>query len=58
MEQSSAIQWICGQLRERLLSDGVVPGDIANPYDVPWFFKFREEILKAITDPEIRNLAW
>jgi hypothetical protein len=57
-EQSSAIQWICGHLRARLPSDGVVPGDIANPYNLPWFFRFREEILKAITDPEIRKLAW
>jgi hypothetical protein len=58
MEQSSAIPWICGQLRERLLSDGVVSGDIANPSNIPWFFRFREEILRAITDPEIRNLTW
>jgi hypothetical protein len=58
MEQSSAIQRICGQLRVRLLSDGVVPGDMANPYNIPWFFRFREEILGTITDPEIRNLAW
>jgi hypothetical protein len=58
MEQLSAIQWICGQLRARLRSDGVVPGDMANPYNVPWFFRFREEILRAIIDPEIRNLAW
>ena len=36
----------CGQLRARLLGDGVVPGDIPNPYDIPWFFMFREEILK------------
>jgi hypothetical protein len=57
-EQSSAIQEICGQLRARLLRDGVVPGDIANPYNVPWFFRFREEILKTITDPEIRSLTW
>ncbi len=42
----------------RLLSDGVVPGDMVNPYNVPWFFKFREEILRAITDPEIRNLTF
>jgi hypothetical protein len=58
LEQSSAIQWICGQLRARLLRDGVVPGDMANPYNVPWFFRFREEILRAITDPEVRNLVW
>jgi hypothetical protein len=58
MEQSTAIQWICGHLRERLLRDRVVPVDIANPYNIPWFFMFREEILKAITDPEIRNLTY
>lgn len=57
-EQSSVIQWICGELRAQLLSDGVVPRDIANPYNSPWFFRFREEILRAITDPEIRNLTW
>lgn len=58
MEQSSVIQSICGRLRERLLRDGVVPVDIANPYNIPWFFMFRDEILRAITDPEIRNLTF
>lgn len=58
MEQLSAIRWICDQLTARLERDGVMPGDLANPYDVPWFFRFREEILAAITDPEIRNLTW
>jgi hypothetical protein len=57
-EQSSTIQAICDQLKARLLSDGVVPGDIENPYNVPWFFRFREEILGAIVDPEIRNHTW
>ena len=58
LEQSAAIQWICGQLSARLLRDNIVPGDMANPDNLPWFFRFREEILRAITDPEIRNLAW
>jgi hypothetical protein len=58
MEQSSTIQRVCGQLRERLLRGSVVPADIANPYNIPWFFMFREEVLKTITDPEIRNLTY
>lgn len=58
LEQSSAIQWICGQLSARLLSDGVVPSKMENPQGVPWFFRFREEILRTITDPEIRSLTW
>jgi hypothetical protein len=57
-EQSSIIQGICGQLRTRLLSDSVVPGNLANPHNVPWFFRFREEILRTISDPEIRGLTW
>lgn len=55
MEQSSAIQWICGQLKARVLD---VTGEVSNPYNAPWFFRFREEIVRAITDPEIRSLTW
>jgi hypothetical protein len=58
MEQSSAIQSICVQLRARLLRDGVLPADIENPSNIPWFFRFRQEILGAITEPEIRSLTW
>jgi hypothetical protein len=57
-EQSSAIHSICGELRVRLLSDRVVPRDIENPYNVPGFLRFREEVLRAIMAPEIRNLTW
>lgn len=57
-EQASVIQSICSQLKARLQSDGVVPRDIANPHGVPWFFRFREEILGTITDSEIRKLTW
>ncbi len=42
MEQLSAIQWICGQLRARLLRDGIVPGDMANSQLASGFFRFRE----------------
>jgi hypothetical protein len=56
--QSAAIQSICDALRARLVSDGVVPGDLANPHNVPWFFRFREEVLGTVTDPEIRKLTW
>jgi hypothetical protein len=58
MEPSSVIQRSCSELRARLLSNGEVPGEIAKPYDLPWFFRFRGEILGAITDPEIRKLTW
>jgi len=56
-EQSSAIQCICDQLRERVLSEDVVPSDIPNPYGIPWFFMFRDELRKAIADPGIRSLT-
>jgi hypothetical protein len=57
-EQSAALQSICEQLRARLLSDGVVPGDMKNPDNVPWFFGFREQVLRTVTDPQIRKLTW
>ncbi len=57
-EQSAAIQSICAELRARLLSDGVVPDNLANPDKVPWFFRFREEVLRTIADREIRKLTW
>ena len=57
-EQSSAIQWICDQLKASLLTDGAVPRDVANPHGMPWFFRFGQEILATITDPEIRKLTW
>lgn len=57
-EQSSAIQWICDRLRDRLSIESVVPGNTENPHNSPWFFRFREKILETIVDPQIRKLTW
>jgi hypothetical protein len=56
--QAESIQRICGALRERVLRAGIVPRDLTNPYNMPWFFRFRDEVLKGITDPGIRNLTY
>lgn len=56
--QSAAVLAICDQLRERLVRDAVVPGPIENPYGIPWFFQFREAVVRTIGDPEIRRLTY
>lgn len=56
--QAASIQRICGALRERVLRAGLVPRDITNPHNMPWFFRFRDEILNSVKDPAIRNLTY
>jgi hypothetical protein len=57
-DQAKSIQRVCDELRERLLRDGVFPSAIANPFNMPWFFRFRDEMVAAIADPEIRSLTY
>jgi hypothetical protein len=57
-QQSAAVQAVCERLRERLYTENVVPADLPNPHGTPWFFVFREAILRMIAHPGIRALTF
>lgn len=57
-EQAKTIRDICDELREQLLRSGVLPRTVANPYNMPWFFRFRDEIAATIEDPDVRRLTY
>jgi len=55
--QASEITAICDELGARVLEEGIVSKHIENPYRIPWFFMYREDVIKRITDPVIHSLT-
>ena len=54
-KQAVAIQGICAELAPRVIA---ATADVANPHNVPWFFRVRDEIANQIADPAIRRLTY
>lgn len=54
-EQGRIILQICEALTPMLASQGVVKLPIDNPWGIPWFCLFSDQISTGIVDPEVRH---
>lgn len=49
---------ICNFISERLIKKGFLRKDIKNPYHMPWFFIYQNELKSMIENPHIKKMIW
>ena len=60
-EQAVLIGSICEELKDKMISEGVVCVNVDNPYPTPrffmcWFFMFQHDLLQQISDQNVRSM--
>jgi len=54
-KQGKIILKICEALKPMLISQGIVKVPIDNPYSIPWFCMYSDQIKNGIDDPDVRR---